>query len=144
MSPVRIRTEPSGSRWPRALMLPARVDRPDIDKRVTADDVVEVVQVDRRVAMRGYEFNAFTEDWDRMAPRREEQSSVLVAGVVIGRPQRAARHDLRLRPFGREAFESCVGGDVAAWNPRAGDAHHRGLHEERGFEWRRVAPVGER
>src|SRR5215831_19711727 len=94
-----------------ALTLPARIDRPDIDERVAADEVVEVVQVDRRVAVRGHQLNAFAEGWDRVGPRREEQAPVLVAGIGVGCPGWAPRHDLRRRPFGREAFEPGIGGD---------------------------------
>src|SRR5262249_19206940 len=77
-----------------ALPLPPRIDRPDIDQCVAADEVVEVVQVDRRVAMRRHQLDAFAQRGEGMGPRREEQASVLVAGVRVGCPGRAPCHDL--------------------------------------------------
>src|SRR5262245_57108907 len=49
-----------------ALPFPPRIDWPDIDERVAADEVAEVVQVDCRVAVRRHQLDAFAEGWDRI------------------------------------------------------------------------------
>src|SRR5436190_967700 len=121
------------------LPLATCLDRPDVDQRVTADNVIGVVEVHRRVAMRRCAFDAAAEPGPFRALRQDELAVLVTEELVAAAPRRALGH-LRDGAVGGERLEAGVGGDVAA----RVRAHHRGRDEQRGLERRRVGAVAQR
>src|SRR5487761_296901 len=121
------------------LALATRVDWPDFDQRVAVDHVIEIVQVDRRIAMRRNALYYRAERRPRRG-RRHEQLPVLVAEELVAAAGRRTACRFGPRAFGGEALEAGVGHEIR----RLVDADHRRRDKQRRFKGRRVAAVGER
>src|SRR5262249_19698280 len=104
---------------------PTRIHGPDIDQGIAAHDVIGVVQINGRIAVRRDACDART---DRRLRRtdRQDQLAMLVAEELIAAVGRRARRDLRHRAVGGEALEPRIGRDIA----RRVRAHDRGRYEE--------------